>query len=339
MRLSRNINLTVTLVLVAAIACGMLVTARKAIPVHLAEAMSQPDDPRQYGQAWFWIERPSKGNAKLVRATRSGVETIASAEAVAGYDVDTDRVVWSCRDGGKWSVLVAESGGHGRTIWTGSEPAGRPIFGGGRVVWTVTKPGILKTEIPMPGLGSTTRVLSAAADGRVTELCSMPETEARAIGVNGEHVYLSALRTGPPHAVALYSVPVTGGAAVRFAGEEGEHPAVLRSDGTAFWSAPSRDSSNTGSVACIRSAAPGGVISTNADWLQPHGRLFAVGPDIWYIDGGSFPAAWRITANTELPLAVGPPKGFDSVAVGDREILLRRRGDPDRAQGLFVVPR
>lgn len=334
-------SLLITLAVILIAAAGF-VSAVRAVrgptPQRLAEVGSLPVEATQHDGAWYWIERPKKGKARLVLAAASGVKVVASADAISGYDVDGGRVVWSARDGSQWSVTLADTNTSRRTVWTGAEAAGRPCFGAGRVLWSIVRPGLLRGVSPVAALGASVQVMSADADNRASPVAALPESEARVLGAHSGQVYVSAVRRDRPQTTAIYAVPLAGGPPRRLAAEQGAYPAVLRSDGILVWSGRSRDSSNP-TVDCVRSFGSGGPAVTDADWLPPVDGIFGVGSATYYVDAGGQPAVWRVRTSAELASRIAPPTGFDPVAVGDRDILLRRVQSPDLPQQLYVVPR
>jgi hypothetical protein len=331
----------VTLFILALGAVGTLVVARalrKPTPVHLADTTGTPVEVTQRGDAWYWIERPDKGKARLVRAARSGIETVATADAIVGYDVDQEQIAWTARDDRRWMVMVGPVAGQKRAAWTGAGPAGSPSVRGNRVVWAVTRPGFLPEDAPMAALGPSVQVWMEV-EGRAKPLATLLEASARMIGLFGDRAYIAAERNRLSGTAVLYEVTLTDGKWRRVTGEQGLSSPVARADETLFWVARSQDSSSRGEAACVRSIAPRATLSTNADWLPPRGQLFVAGSDIYYVDSEPHPAAWQIRTNAELVTPLTLPADYSPVAVGQSEFLLRSDRERNGVHRLFVMSR
>ncbi len=314
---------------------------RGARPVRLVEAGAAPQEAVERGGTWYWLERPDHGRARLVRASGGSVALIATADAIAGFDVQADNVAWTQRDGPQWSVMAGPAGGAKRTVWSGTAPAGRPCFASNRIIWTVQQPGMVRTSVPVPALAPTVQVLAADSGGRPLPIAALPEADARALGAHNGHVFIDANPSFPSASMAFYDVPcVGGGAPHRIAGQIGSYPALLREDGTVVWASASQDSSNYGTVSCVRAIGPGASAPTTlGDWLPSGGQLFMAGRDIYYVGGYNPVTLWMVTNNQELPRAVRLPAGYEPLAIGDRDVLLRRIGDPAGRLTLYVLPR
>src|SRR5205807_755276 len=98
--------------------------------------------------------------------SHSGVIEIASGDEIVGFDSDGSQVAWSARNGRQWSVESSNAAGQKRTIWSGTDSAGRPAFGQGRVLWTISRHGLVKGDPPLPALGMSLDLMALEDGGK-----------------------------------------------------------------------------------------------------------------------------------------------------------------------------
>jgi hypothetical protein len=141
--------------------------------------------------------------------------------------------------------------------------------------------------------------------------------------MRGDEILFSAYRPGFPGSTVVYSA--TPNTLKRVLGDAGRNSVVLTESGELYWSAPSRESSETSVDNCIRTSSLEGKTRTVAEWLAPGGAMFSSGQSAYYVDGEMNPSAWPAVSNSGLPRAMRIPVGYGAAAVsGDRLLLIRR---------------
>lgn len=336
---TKRVLVAAGLVVVAAacsyVAAGMF---RKPSPQPFVAADSSPLDIAKSGDHWYWIERPDKAKAHLVRASRSGKEILAGADDIAGYSVQGDSVVWSARNGDEWSV-ARRRGDRTGVVWTGKEVAGRPALAGDLTAWAIVRRGRQGESMTLPSLGPTVEIRVTNGDGKIRSVGRLIETQCDVIGIRGEMAYVVCQRKQGTAQTVIYAVSMKDGSARRVMGEEGDSQVVLLNNGVLVWTAYSRDSSSPANIQSIRSLSPGQPAVTRADWLPPVGLLFSTGDSAVFVSRFGTSDLWRIGRSNDLIAPLQAPAGFAIMAAGDREILLQGIHIAGKKISLFTTPR
>jgi hypothetical protein len=300
-------------------------------------ADSLPLEIRQAGDYWYWIERPNKSKAKLVRASANGKEILAEADDLAGYGVGGDAVAWSAREGDVWSV-VRRRAGESAVLYSGKEVVGSPALSDGRAAWAVVRGDRQKKLAPMPVLGPSVEVYTSDG-GKPRTVAQLVETQCDAVAVRGDTAYTVCHRNQGTAQTVIYAVSMKDGSVRRLVGEEGISQVVLLETGELVWTALSRDSSSRETIAAICSLPPGRPPLTRADWLPAIGQLTVAGHSPNYVGGTGVGALWIIGSSNELITPLQPPLGFAVAAAGDRGILLYKFPAEGTQFKLFTTPR
>jgi len=340
MPVARTAIILGSVVLVAALAVGAgtaLGAFHRVGPQFLVTTDVMPQDVRQQAADWWWIERPQKAKARLVRVHGGVKETVASADEIAGYDLDGESSAWTSRVAGHWSVQ-RRRGDRVETLWSGADRVGRPAFADASVIWAQTHEDSPPGAAPLPAIGPRTEVAMFADGAPIRRTGRLLEASGDIIGVRGGHAFVACSRAigGPPSVV--YDVSPVNGDARRLAAETDAVDAVLLSSGELVWTAPSRDSAQRGNVTCVRSIGSDGQVSTRSDWLPHGGRLNVSGDALYYSGGVGDGGAWSIGRNNQLPASIRPPQGFVVVGVGSKDMLLESLASSVTSMRLYTMP-
>ena len=344
---------------------------RSALPkalTPLGQARSLPQDVAWHDGAWYWIERPDKKPARLIRADAGGQREVATAEEIGEICLSGDRLAWTSRTGNKWSITMADARGSSRTYLLGrlTRPRGLWIEGGGahpRIYWLEATPPAVPGCEPFPPLGPSCNVLSIAEpEEQPTVLTTLMEPDGQQIlGKRGDDLFFSTFREGSLGTTAMYRVnqkPDNGSEPghqqgdvptgnsergtrnshraipQRIAAASGRQKALLTSSGDIFWLAMSREASSSGSIYCVRRLEKDGEIDTVCDWLPHGGQLTEIGGQMVYLDGSFLPRAWPIPGRRDLPRPIDGPDGYATIGIGDSDLLLTPIGQPSGNQGV-----
>jgi hypothetical protein len=299
-------------------------------PTLFAHPRAELANPTWHDGAWYWIEGSGKPGSRLVRGTGSGTTDVASMDQIRSYSVGAGKVAWIAGAGKGWTVSVASLDGTARQIlWSGNlEPHGICIAER-RVYWLEEALPLVPGNILLPPLASTIKVISAPVEGGGPNSIAgtvMELTGEQVVGVRDGQIYVAASRSGLQGATTIYRVPLAGGGARRVAGETGAQNGMLTRNGTLYWTAPSRESSQPESTFCVRRLDRDKGPETLEDWLPGGGKLYETAQGVYYVDAGYQATAWPIGNAKTLSKPAPLPPGFAVVAVGDREMLVRQSG-------------
>jgi hypothetical protein len=296
-------------------------------PTLFARPRAAIANPIWYDGAWYWLEGSGKPGARLVRGNGSGTTDVASVNQMRSFAVGGDKVAWIAGTGKGWTVTVASLDGTARqNLWTGDrEPSGLCIAER-RVFWLEEAPPLVPGNTPLPPLATTIKVISAPVEGSgaIMVVGTVMELKGKqVVGVRDGQVYVAATRLGLQDATTIYRIPLAGGPARRVAAETGSQFALLTRSGTLYWTAPSRESSDSGKAICIRRLDRDKGPETLEDWLSDGGKLYETAGGVYYVDSSNEATAWPIGNARTLPKPTSLPSGFGVAAVGDREMLVQ----------------
>lgn len=304
-------------------------------PKYLVVANSYPAEARMEHGRWYWIERPAKSASRLVRTGGSHLETLATADEILGFDVQSDSVVWTARQGARW--LIGAIRGTRANHWDSDVPLGRPAVDGDRVFWSARHPGILASGSSNPILGPVQRIWMADGSGHARSLGTLPENTCGVVGASGDAVYASCERSLSGEQTVVYALSVGTGNVERIIGEKGPCSVHLGRQRELVWTAPSRDSSSK-AVYSVRSLSPGKPPKVLADWLPRPGDVAFFGDRILYVGGPGVPAVYRIGSSNDLPEVIPQFPGYAAVSVGEGLVLLRTTEGKDGTFRLYTAP-
>lgn len=343
----------VTALALAALLCfgALYLAVRVAVPREpevFSRVGAVPISPILRQGAWYWLERANgERETHLVRvAAASRVQRLAVADVIGSYDVADGKVVWTAREGNRWSIYAGSAAGDGRAnaLWSGrGEPQGIRLIAG-QIFWLTDGPAAVPGGAPLPPLASTLQVHSLAPQGGAPVLVTtLLETRGgQVIGLQAGDLYVSAFRPGTPGCMVVYRVPVRGGATPRIVGEVGRYPMLLARDGSLYWIAQSRESSNASFISSVRrlGGRDGGGPETLSDWLPSGGTLCDTARGVCYLDGSVYPSLWPVARHDArgLPRPLSLPKGYYPVAASGDQILLRHADAPAADFTLHRMP-
>ena len=296
-------------------------------PVSLGAAGSMPEDIRRVGGAWYWIERPDKKPARLMRAAPGQTPgAVAEAAEIAAYDTDGKVVVWSERSGSIWKVARGGDGtAEPAVLWSGTGEPGGLCIDGDTVVWTHRNdPKVAGADI-LPALsGSVTVQACPIAGGAVRAVTELPEPgPARVLGRDGDQYWVASMRQPAPGSTGLWKVPVSGGIAARFHSTQGMHQPLRASDGTIWTTEPSRESAQPIASSVLVRFGKDGKRDAVADWLPASGRAYDTGSEILYGDRENPTNMWRYRGPERLPETLPVPAGTEALAAGEGFLMVR----------------
>jgi hypothetical protein len=312
------------------IALAMVLRARQAQkPTLLGPVQSVPTSIQLHDGAWYWLEQPKKAPARLVRAGDSGMKAIATAEALPRYAVENGKLLWSARQGGRWTIFAAAADGSGqRALWDGAEEPMGLTLAEGRAYWLHRVPAPVPDGAPFPTLSASLDVQSMSQDGGlVTTVGHLWEPDdGEVLGLHDNALYVSVYRHGQPGCFSIYRI-AQGAPAVRIAGESGRSTALLTHDGVVYWLAPSREATNAYCLRRIDSRRNGGQTETLSDWLPTLSTLYETTHGV-LCDGlqDNFPALYRSGQRDVFPQALPIPDNYMALAAGENAILLAAKG-------------
>lgn len=291
-------------------------------PKSVGTASTFPESVSFHDGRFYWLEKPKKGPVKLVRTGSSGIDTIHSAEAISGYGASGDWVVYAAKENGKY--VVRAWGGPGRENQLASderEVVTASIFG--RDAYWLVKEGPQGDDAsPLPAVGPKLQVMTAPASGGAAKLAAaLLESDGALLGIQNGQLYLAGYRAGSGGSSAFYSIPTAGGPAKRIAGDGGRASALLAKDGSIYWTAPSRESSDVGNMWCIRRLNPGSKPEVYSDWLRARGEIFESDRGIAYVDGAVRPAVWVPRSADKFPSLIPLDSELIPIGVGSSDIL------------------
>jgi hypothetical protein len=322
-----HVLLLTLLCLVSAYVVRRALTPRA--PVFFAQARSSFVGARWHEGNWYWLEGAGTPGARLVRANASVTLTVAAGDRIGAYSLAEGKVVWTVRDGSRWTVDIGGADGSGkRTLWSGErEPRGL-CLAAGRVFWLEQAPPAVPESGALPPLAATLKLVSVPTEGGSPGvIATLLETEGgQVIGVHDGQIYLSAFRPGTYGVTAIYRVALTGGNPRRVVGETGRQRVLLTREGLLYWVSPSPEDNGVGKSVCIRRLGREDRPETLADWLPANGQLYETDHGVCYVDSSSPAAAWPLTGGKELPRSVPLPGNYTVLAAGDGEMLLESTG-------------
>jgi hypothetical protein len=309
--------------------CGYAI-ARSILPPSaraFVTAQANPINPVWHNGDWWWIEK--KDGSRLVRASGTETHDAARAEEIDSFSVTGDNVVWASRNGKQWSISVATTGGGSARKIADCDQKPSGVFAAkDQICWSESVPPPFAGAETLPPLGATSRILSAPLSGGPPKtLCSVLEGEIRQVlGVHGDMVYFVAIRPGGLGSTAIYSAPVSGGAAGRVAAAAGKQTAVLTRDGILYWVTSSRETSSIGTACAAKRLGPNGKVEVLTDWLPYGGRLVETDRGVYYLDDTYESQAWRIGVDRDLPRPLRNPESTAVIGAGGSELLLKQIG-------------
>lgn len=297
-------------------------------PVLLGHAQGVPTSIQRHDGAWYWLEQTKATGTHLMRAADSGIKTLATAEALPRYAVENGKVIWSARQGERWTIFIAAADGSSpRALWSGPEEPIGLTLSEGRVCWLHRVPAPAPDGAPFPTLSASFDLLTMSQDGgAVTTAGRIWEPDdAEVLGSHDNALYVSAYRHGRSSSFRIYRIS-QGAPAVRIAGENGQRMALLTRDGVIYWLAPSREATNAECLRRIDSRRNGGRAETLSDWLPAQSTLYetAHGVVCSGIQDG-FPALFPAGQRDVFPQALPIPDNYVALAASENEALLATR--------------
>lgn len=292
---------------------------------------------RQIGGAWFWIEASGGGAQRLVRAARGSEEEVASAQQITGFDAAPGMIVWTQRQGRVWSVCMRLSSGSVTTLAHSGGRIGSPCIWNGRVFWPETEPGPDPASA-LPALQSTVRIMASNGIAHAVMMASILAPEADLAGCDGSSLYAVVTEGTGIRTMALYAVPLNGGAAYRAAGVAAIYSAVALPGQGVAWLEPSRECSDPSLASEVHGWKPSGSATTLAVWLPSPGRLYFERGRLWMVDATASPKVWPADRGLQLVQPVALPPDMEAVAVGADGVLARRAAPHKGGEDLFLAP-
>lgn len=316
------------LVCLAVLAGGYYVWAAKRTnpPAYLAKAGAAPTDIQWKDGAWYWLEGAGTPASRLMRANAGDLKPVAAASGISAYSVAGGKLAWNAKEGNQWTISVASfEGSDKRVLWTGArEPKGICLIED-RVYWLEDLPPSVPKSGPLPPLDASVQMvsMSLSANGGQPVITPLLEAQgAQVLGARDGQVYVVAQRPTPLNVTTIYRIGLKEGTAHRLVGETGQQSALLTKEGVLYWTAPSREAADTGTITCIRRLSKEEKPETLDDWMPPRGHLFETDKGIYYIDGANVQGAWPVTGQRALPRAVPVPANYAVLAAGGHDLLL-----------------
>jgi hypothetical protein len=269
------------------------------------------------------------------------MQDLATAEKIGEFAIGGEQIAWSATDHGTTSIFLSNSDrASTREVWKGTARVAGLLIGAGRLFWIEQNAPIVPECAPLPPLSSTCKVMAAPlAGGPASMVATLMEPEGeQCVGIHGDQLYISTFRPAALGTTVWYRIPLNGGVPQRIAGAAARQHAVLGSDGSLYWLAPSREASQSQSTSCIRRLRPDGKSETLTDWLPQGGRLADTNRGIVYVDESWAAQAWPIASSRELPRPLPLPDGYGVLAAGDGELLARKTTEVNpKSVSLFRV--
>lgn len=311
-------------------------------PERLGSAQATPQSILHRDGAWYWQERTKSGGDRLVCAGPTGIQTIATAEAMPSYAVGDGRIAWAARQSHRWTIYLRSSAGSAtsaRSIWNGNdEPMGLSLSEG-HVYWLHHVPAVVLDGAPLPYLSASMEVLAAPLDGGpITSAGRLWEPDdGKVLGSHDGTLYVVAYRRTRPGSTRIYAL-APGAPPLRVVGESGWPPALLTHDGNLYWLAASLE---TADALCLRrfnsnKESDGPELLT--DWLPLQCQLFDTSQGV--ICGGprdGIPVLWPAGRHDVFPEALSVPSDYVALAAGEHEILLTLKDGSLTAPALFQL--
>lgn len=321
--------LLIVAVLICALSAFALRPKAPMAPPAFGKVKSLPQFVSRHKGSWFWLEMDKQKAKRLVSADGGGLHTLAEAEELSRYAVSDDTLVWSARQGKKWTLFRSGlNGREPRSLWSGDEePLGLNIVQG-RIFWVHRLPAPLPDSGPFSPLLPTLEILALSSEGGVAQpVGRIPESEdGEILGGHDDSLYVITYRNAMPVKYCIYRVPMNTGAAVRVVGEAGRFNALLTREGSLYWIAHSSEVTPANSAACIKRLDKAGKPETLTDWLPGQGRFFETPRGILYMDNGTSAHFWQVGTVDRFPEPLAMPQGFIALGAGDDALLTAYRG-------------